>query len=76
MGLVDCVYNIKSSRKLCLQFLIEEAIKLIQDGDTIRWCGSVGVLNLEGVLGALEARFLSQGHLFNLTVLGPPLQLE
>ncbi len=50
---------------------LENAVKLIQDGDTITWSGSVGVLTPEGVLGALEARFLSEGHPCDLTCFEP-----
>ena len=34
---------------------VEEAIRLIQDGDTITWSGTSGVLNPETMLRALEA---------------------
>ena len=36
----------------------EEAVKLIQDGDTVTTCGIAGALVPEKVLVALEKRFL------------------
>ncbi|MBI4303653.1 MAG: acyl CoA:acetate/3-ketoacid CoA transferase, partial [Chloroflexi bacterium] len=49
----------------------EEAARLVRDGDTVTWSGAVGFLNPESVLGALEARFLSEGHPANLTGFEP-----
>ncbi len=50
---------------------LEDAVKLVQDGDTVTWSGAMRLLNPERVLSALEARFLSEGHPRNLTCVEP-----
>lgn len=49
----------------------EEAVKLIQDGDTVTVCGIIGALVPEKVLSALEKRFLETGSPGNLTAVFP-----
>ncbi len=47
---------------------VEDAVKLIHDGDTISSVGGQGTLTPVAVLRALEARFLAEGHPRNLTL--------
>jgi propionate CoA-transferase len=49
----------------------EEAVRLVQDGDTVSVCGIIGALVPEKVLGALERRFLETGSPKNLTAIFP-----
>lgn len=51
----------------------EEAVGLIQDGDTVAVCGCENILLPEKVLGALEAKFLATGHPRHLTEIHPIL---
>ncbi|MBI2958647.1 MAG: hypothetical protein HYY32_07390 [Chloroflexi bacterium] len=50
---------------------LEEVVELVRDGDTITWSGCIGILNPERVLGALEAKFLTEGHPRDLTLFEP-----
>ncbi|MBI2857718.1 MAG: hypothetical protein HYX90_01460 [Chloroflexi bacterium] len=50
---------------------LEEVVELVHDGDTITWSGCIGILNPERVLGALEAKFLTEGHPRDLTLFEP-----
>ena len=49
----------------------EEAVQLIQDGDTVTTCGIIGALVPEKVLAALEKRFLETGSPRSLTAVFP-----
>ncbi|MGD0623462.1 MAG: CoA-transferase [Thermodesulfobacteriota bacterium] len=49
----------------------EEAVRLIQDGDTVTTCGIAGALVPEKVLVALEKRFLETGSPRDLTAVFP-----
>lgn len=46
----------------------DEALALVQDGDTVATCGFVGIGFPETLAAALERRFLSQGHPRGLTL--------
>ncbi len=50
---------------------VEDAARLIQDGDTITYSTNGAVLSPEAVLEAVETRFLAEGHPRNLTYFGP-----
>ncbi|MEE9610050.1 MAG: hypothetical protein V3W19_02305, partial [Desulfatiglandales bacterium] len=50
---------------------VEEAAKLINNGDTITVSGILGILYPERVMSVLEARFLSSGEPRNLTWFDP-----
>jgi propionate CoA-transferase len=51
----------------------EEAIRLVEDGDTVAVCGCENILLPEKLLGALEAGFLATGHPRHLTEIHPLL---